>query len=362
MTVTEERLAGSTRQERGIRDDARGMWQDDDTPVQPGAVGFATPAGPASAAWAGVTIRHYAQMWRRYSRHIIAITALTLVGGVTRTFLTPRMYMAQATILPSGGQSQSGVMGLIASFTGGPGMMGGADEGSSALFPKILHSRGLCVAVMNTKFRFLKDGQEVQMTLTEFLGQKSEDEGLRALEGIRTVDVDKETGVLAVNVQTPYPDLSAAVANRFVEALEKFSLEARRKSASDNGVFIRERLEQSMLELTKAEEALTVFKEQNIRLNDPQLELERLRLEREATLKNQVYITLNNQAEIARIEETKSMPVVRILDHAVVPALPLPRPLVAVVIGSLILGCVLSGLAVAGLEFFQFVRRELQNV
>jgi uncharacterized protein involved in exopolysaccharide biosynthesis len=213
---------------------------------------------------------------------------------------------------------------------------------------------------LNADYEFKRDGAAVKATLLQFLESQSVDEGLKALDGIRAVDVDKETGLITVSVTTPYPELSAQVANKTVDALERFNKDVRRASATSNSAFVRERLEQSLAELTASEERLTRFREENLRINDPQLELESLRLERDVTLKSQVFVTLSNQAELARIEETKNMPVVRILDRAAVPALPQPVPIVATVMGGGILGGVLAVLAIAALEFRQVLRQELR--
>lgn len=351
-------------------------------PANPASEPFSVPPGPRTAApplpppsfdapaaetWIGTPVppdpkglRLVLLLERRYRALIVATVLLGIAVTVLRMLLQPPIYLGRATILPSGGQGQSSVLGLISSFTGAPPMLGGGDSGSSVLFPRILESRIVGLEVLEATYEFVQDGGRRQMTLFEYLGAEDVDEALRRLKMLRAIDVDKETGLIAVSVRTPYPDLSAQVANRCVEALEKYSLASRRSSASDQSTFVQERLARSFEELQAAEERLTTFRQHNLRVNDAQLELERLRLERDVTLRTQVYVTLNNQAEIARIEAAKDLPVVRVLDRAAVPTRPVPTPRLAMLAGGGILGVVMALLLVAGIEFLQYLRLQVR--
>ena len=317
---------------------------------------------PASAR--ASTVRHYLYMWRRYRGMIAAIVAVTLVGSAARMlFLSPDIYAAKVTILPSGGQGQSSVMGLLASFTGAPPVaMGGGEENSSALFPRILESRTLGIEVLRAQYSFDDGGEKVNTTLYAYLGAENEDEALLGLAGLRAIDIDKETGMLTLSVRTATPQLSAQICERYVEALEKFNDETRHASAAHHGEFIRERLNHTLAELAAAEEELANFKARNMRMNDPELELARMRLERDVVLKSQVFTTLTSQAEVARIEEAKNIPVVRILDRPTVPAVPVPVPLVAGMVAGLIVGVILALTSVAGVEFWRYLRAEMKQV
>jgi uncharacterized protein involved in exopolysaccharide biosynthesis len=327
--------------------------------------GEASPRRGRSTAPHSTTLRHVLLLWKRYRRLMLATTAACVLASALHVFvLSPDVYMAQVTILPSGGQGQGAVLGLLASFTGAPpaAIGGGAEENSSVLFPRILESRAVATSVLRARYTFKADDKAVDATLYEFLEAKNEDEGLRALEFLRAVGVDKETGMITVSVRTPYPELSAQIANRYADALEKVNDEMRHAAAAQHGAFIRERLDQALDELAVAEEKLTQFRSRNVRMNDPALELERLRLERQVTLESQVYVTLNSQAEVASIEEAKNIPLVRILDRAKVPDLPVPVPIVAGIVAGAIVGIVLSLVAVAGIEFGHTVLSEMRRL
>jgi len=311
--------------------------------------------GGARAADPAVQIRPYLDMIRRY-RALLAAAVIGCVGfTVGRILLQEPVYMAKATILPSGGQGGSGVLSLIASVTGAPPLLGGSEENSSMLFPRLVESRRVSLEVAHTKFRIPSRGG-AEMTLMEFLEAKSDDEVLRALKGIRAVDVDKETGMLSITVSTPDAEFSAAVANRFVDVLERVNSEIRRASAAQNSEFLQERLAEMKAELTRAEDRLAEFRESNMRVSSPNLELERLRFEREMGLKSQIFVSLSSQVELARLEEAKNMPIVRVLERASVPTLPVPVPKMALLVGACLAGAVLGLVLVAGIEVLKFLR------
>ena len=321
------------------------------------------PSDQDPGPWVGegrpeLGIRPYIRLWRQYRALILTVFSLCLIGSALRIVFYPRTYMAKSTILPSGGQSGSGVMSLLASMTGIPPMMGGSVENSSNLFPRILESRAVSLEVLNSRYKFVRDGVRIEGTLIDYLQARNVDEALRVLGFLRAIDVDKETGIIAISVRTPDPELSAAIANRCVEALERFNNEARRQAASQNTGFVQEQMEKARADLSIAEDRLARFKEQNMRMSSPELDLELLRLTRDVTLKSQVFVTLSSQAEVARVEEAKNLPIVRVLDRAVSPALPVPAPRIAMLAGGMLMGGVLAGMLVAALKLLEHIRRE----
>lgn len=309
-------------------------------------------------AAAGLGLGAYVRLVRRYKLLIMAVVALTTSAAIAKIIMAPKVYMATTTILPSGGQTSGGMMSLLASMTGMPPMINGGGENSSALFPRILESRVLSLELLESQFNYVKNDVPQEGTLLEYLEAKTPDEALLALKGIRAVDVDKEMGIITVSVSTPEAQLSTQIANRSVELLERFNRESRQLSASENSSFIQERLEKIGQELTQAEELLVEFREQNMRTSSPDLDVERLRLERAVALKSQVYVTLNNQAEIARVEEAKNLPIVRVLDRAVEPQLPVLVPKLVLLAAGSLGGLVLALILIAGLEFLKSLKLE----
>ena len=73
----------------------------------------------------------------------------------------------------------------------------------------------------------------------------------------------------------------------------------------------------SELDLIASENKLTNFRKKHpMSLDTPELQLQRLRLIREVEVNQEVFITLRNQLEIAKIEESKERLFINILDIA----------------------------------------------
>ena len=94
--------------------------------------------------------------------------------------------------------------------------------------------------------------------------------------------------------------------------------ETQKESIKKNLEFINERSAVLGTELQDAENELKKFRETNRNiLNSPDLQLELQRLQRQVTIKQEVYLTMVKQREINQIEENKSADVIRILDKAI---------------------------------------------
>ena len=86
-------------------------------------------------------------------------------------------------------------------------------------------------------------------------------------------------------------------------------------------IFISDRLLIVKNELESIELELKNFKERNRGYEDsPELFMIFSRFFREVEAKKQLYITLQQQLELARIEEVKQTPILHILDYAVPPS------------------------------------------
>ena len=113
------------------------------------------------------------------------------------------------------------------------------------------------------------------------------------------------------------PQLAADIANYYAKFIKKYIAEELEIQSRKYRQFIEERMESAISELSASEDILTQFrKSHTILLEPPEIQLQRGRLERNVQVNQQVYITLKQQYEIAKIEELKELPIVNILDYA----------------------------------------------
>jgi uncharacterized protein involved in exopolysaccharide biosynthesis len=131
-----------------------------------------------------------------------------------------------------------------------------------------------------------------------------------------TVSESKKTGLITVSVLSEEPRLSKEIVAFIADALIKYINQVQLKQASENRQFIEERIKETEAQLNESEETLKRFREDNRSIKDsPELQLELERLMRDVEVNQQVYITLKQQYEIARIEEVKEAPIVNVLDE-----------------------------------------------
>jgi len=120
--------------------------------------------------------------------------------------------------------------------------------------------------------------------------------------------------------------------------------------SSENRQFIESRMTDAKEELSNSEVKLTDFrKEHPFALDTPDLQLQRGRFMRDIEVNQEVFITLRQQYELAKIEELKETPVINILDEGE-PAIEKAKPQRVFIVFISMLGAVL-------LSFFVLIIR-----
>jgi uncharacterized protein involved in exopolysaccharide biosynthesis len=290
-----------------------------------------TPAGSssASAPHAGDDVHMFDVLagilarWRRVAYITVAATATAVVVSL----LLPKRYTANARFVPETSSASLPFPGQLAGIASQLGINLPSAGQSPAFYSDIVQSRTLADEILRSRFpnpRAPELGDSV--TLLALLRPKG-DNGRERLENgrrnfTRDLDValDRETGIVTVSVTTPYPALSAAVANQLVAMVAQFDVATRRSTARDTREFIEQRLPEAEGELRAAEDSLQRFLERNREFKgSPQLEFAYGRLQRHVDLKQQILTTLRQNYEQARIQEVNDTPVLTVVDTAVVP-------------------------------------------
>lgn len=154
---------------------------------------------------------------------------------------------------------------------------------------------------------------------------------------------EEDSGLIVLSVLMEEPQLASDIAQFYGEFIKKYIAEELEIQSRKNRQFLEERLDSAKQELLESEEKLTEFRKQHtMALEPPDTQLERGRLMRNVTVNQEVYITLRQQYELARIEELKELPIINILDHPE-PAADIDSPKrLLIIIGSLIAGAVVG--------------------
>jgi uncharacterized protein involved in exopolysaccharide biosynthesis len=141
------------------------------------------------------------------------------------------------------------------------------------------------------------------------------------------------------------------VAGRVVALINEFNLERRQSQAAAEREFTFRRLEEVRGDLRQAENRFEAFLERNRGFDSPSLLFEQDRLRRAVSLQQQLFTTLAQAYEQAKIDEVRDTPVITVIEAPETPIRPEPRGTVRKVVLAA-LGGTLLGLALAfGLDF-----------
>jgi len=295
---------------------------------------------------------------------VLALPLLAALIAAAISLVLAPMYTATASFVPeteSGGMNlPGGLVGLAAQF----GVSVPTEANSPAFYADVLRSRTLRDEVLSARFPDPRsEAAGDSASLLEILDIEGDspaerlEAGRKKLGDAISVRVDNETGIVSASVETRYPALSADVANLFIDLLNQFNLETRQSNAQARRRFIEERMGEAEDELRAAEDDLQDWLERNRQFeNSPELRFQYERLQRQVTIKQEVFTTLRRSYEEARIQEVNDTPVITVIDRAVPPERKSsPRRKLNVIL-AFFLGGVLGVFGAFGREFAERAR------
>ena len=161
---------------------------------------------------------------------------------------------------------------------------------------------------------------------------------------------DNTTNLVWLDVDAPWPDLSAAIANRTMELVSDFNSEQRITRVRSKRVFLEDRVAKARADLDAAEGRLRQFNEQNRSWRSaPSLVLDEQHLERELDRTSELYLQLQRQYEATLLDEVNDAARITVVDAAVAPRKAewpnYPILLLTAIAGGLFLGFMVAGAA-----------------
>ncbi len=255
--------------------------------------------------------------------------AFLLIGIVT--LVRPRTYTSTARFMPQTSEGAvSQLSGLAATFGVS---IPASDAGSSpAFYAELLTSRDVLRRTVETRYAFATRSDSMRGTLVELFDARGEsgpvrrDEAANELLGNMNVTVGSGTGTIDLRVTTPWAELSQQVAGRMIQLVSDFNLHRRQTKAGAERRFAETRVAEARDSLRAAEARLEDFLQRNRDYrNSPQLVFEFDRLGRQVSMRQQIYTSLSQSYEGARIEEVRNTPVITLMEPADLPAKPDPR-------------------------------------
>lgn len=268
----------------------------------------------------------------RRRRLLVGLPLLAMVSALAFSFLLPRRYTVESRFTPesASGGAMAG-LGALAGLAGELGfqMPGAGAEPSLDFYAELLESPELLRRVALTEYRFpaSEGGDTLEGNLVELFDIDEDTEAERVQTAVEELDElilsrpDHAANMIALEVSAPWPALAVRINERILELLSEFNLERRQSRAAAERSFLDSRLAAAQQELRQAESAIERFHTENRRYREsPQLIVEAQRLQRRVDHHQQVYTTLAQAYEQARVEEVRNTPVITVVDPPRPPA------------------------------------------
>jgi uncharacterized protein involved in exopolysaccharide biosynthesis len=263
------------------------------------------------------------------------ILMLVLAGGVIgflTGFLSKRTYTSSATFIPQGSENGASAFDLAAAASQfGLRIPGTSGAWNPAVYVDLVRSEDLLAPIVSETFDVPEEHRKATLIdLFKIQGATQQEKVARAViqtqNHIRSREA-RALGAVELAVTTPWPSVSYQVANSVVNAVHRFNLEARSAQAAAERNFIEPIVRQSEQSLHEAENRLADFTNRNRIITGaaPERLLERERLQRDVATRQQLYTSILQKYEEARIGERRNTPVITVVGAPRVPVLPNPR-------------------------------------
>jgi len=193
------------------------------------------------------------------ARWIIARNfAITVVLVIIVSFILPRKYIAETTLMPPQEMEKLSMSSLLSDVSV-PGLtLPTTNASTSEIMVEILKSRSVNEQVLRRIFSCKNDS----LPLYKCLKFPSLARGLIRMTKIARFSVSKQ-GIISVAVELRDRKLAASVANAYVEELDRINQEKSVSRAKNSRIYIESQLEETNIKLKTAAKELAEFQQKN---------------------------------------------------------------------------------------------------
>jgi uncharacterized protein involved in exopolysaccharide biosynthesis len=276
------------------------------------------------------------------------VGALVAVGFA---LLSHRTYTVMAAFMPQAKRGGSTLSGIAAQF--GFVVPIGESGPTPAFYVDLINSRPLLGSLVDTRFSYQADTGAASGTLVELYRSRGRTAPLRRDAAIRragknvNASARPKTGVVRLEVTATDPDLATQMTRRIVELVNTFNVETRQSQAAAERRFAEQRKQEVARDLRSAEDRLQAFLQRNRDYrNSPELSFQQDRLSREVSMQQELYNSLAQAYEQAKLDEVRDTPVLTVVEAPMPPVRPDSRGLLKKGLAGLLVAGVLGmGLA-----------------
>lgn len=327
---------------------------------------------------------------------IIKITVIFAVLGVLYALGSPNEYTTTTKLLPEAQQTNAlGRFGGIAAQFGLGGTASGAtnDVLPPQIYPEILTSTDFLHEIIQKKVYFeeIRDSVTIQEFYNEhqksnpFIGytlglpfkvlallrstpdstEVSSDNLTNSYKRLKPLEMgaiggarqsvnfnrDQMTGILTISVTTQAPEITVQLANHVSESLSGYLTEYRTEKARQNLAFLEQRQEESRIAFEHEQTRLATFRDQNQGNLSAIARTTAQNIESEYNVKFNVYNSLTEQLEQAKLKLQQDTPVISVLQESIFPNRRSSPNRILILIISMILGTITASVWVIASPF-----------
>jgi uncharacterized protein involved in exopolysaccharide biosynthesis len=212
---------------------------------------------------------------------------------------------------------------------------------------KVLQDEQFLENILKRKWQFDKDSlflaqiwklkYNAKISNAQFMFEKKKVEYLRK-GGYLILGKNIKTGLLTLTTTFESPQLAYEINCYILKLFQEYIRTDRKSQAKDKTRFIADRIIEVKQNLEKSENELTAFREKNAMSNAPRVATEEMRLVRNVTINQEIYLQLQKQYEMARIDELNDQPLIQIVQNPEIPYIKVKPKRKNIVIMGFILG------------------------
>jgi len=277
------------------------------------------PASAKPAVDDEIDLLDYLRVIWRYRWMILVLCIVAMSLTVVTSLRKPRQYESGVTIVPPLDILQKESGGALGALNNSllRQMMDTGIGSIAKVYVEILESREVADAIID-RFHLMGAYENIRYR----------SDARRLLKKNTTVKTT-DGGAVKVAVLDRDPNRAAAMANAYVEELDKRNKKLSASQATSKRIFLENRLKEVEAKLSKIDSTLS----------------------REVDTQERVYQLLVEQYEMAKMEEARNMPTIQVLDPAVVPELPTPGGIIKKGVAAGVAACIVGIFLAFGREY-----------
>lgn len=315
------------------------------------------------------------KLWS-HRRKLLIWSVCGAVIGLVVAFSIPREYTTMVKLAPESNDNKggSGGLGALASMAGISVTSSGSDAVYPMLYPDVVGSVPFLTGLFDVEVETKEDGNK--MTVEKYMEElrspwwnvvlslpgklisvfksseeveeghkldpfqltKKENDLVKSLGSRISASVDAKTSVVTVDVTMQDPVVSAMLADTVVERLKEFVTDYRTNKARQDLKYVEKLNEEAKAKYYKAQQIYADYLDRNQGIVLRSAQVERERLENEASLAFNVYNSTAQLVQRSQAKVQETMPVYAIITPATVPVSPSKPRKAIILVGFTMLG------------------------